>query len=160
MVNYFYGNMCTHNHISLNLWCVYCCQLSSFLFECHHFHMDEIVFVLQLVEWIVYFIKYVCAMYELIFAYLLSFSFFIFVYMWFSYTSYFICSIFWILFAKILSIWSRWLIYRYIIYYCIILCLHILLYTCFVVSWDIFSVSPNLFCCHHNVHLYTFTWQC
>ena len=76
MVNYFCGNMCTHSHISLNLWCVYCCQLSSFWFECHHLHMDEIVFVLQLEEWIVYFMKYFCAMYELIFAYLLSFLFF------------------------------------------------------------------------------------
>ena len=76
MVNYFYGNMCTHNQISSNLWYVYCCQLSSFWLECHHLHMDEIVFVLQLVEWMVNFIKYVCAMCELIFAYLLSFLFF------------------------------------------------------------------------------------
>ena len=75
LVNYFYGNMCTHNHISLNLWCLYCCQLSSLLFEFDHLHMDEIIFVLQLVEWIVYFRKYVCGMYEFIFAYLLSYSF-------------------------------------------------------------------------------------
>ena len=81
---------------------------------------------------------YIC-----IFVIFLIFS--IFVYMWFSYTAYFICSIFWILFAQILSKWSRWPIYRYIIYYCIIFCLHILLYTCFVVSWGIFSVSANLF---------------
>ena len=76
MVNYFYCNICTHNHISLNLWCLYCCELSSLLFECDDLHVDEIVFVLQLVEWFVYFIKSVCGMYELIFAYLLSFSFF------------------------------------------------------------------------------------
>ena len=71
--------------------------------------------------------------------------FFIFVYMWFSSTAYFICSNFGILFAQSLSKWSRWHIYRYIIYYCIIFCLHILLYTCFIVSWGIFSVSANLF---------------
>ena len=145
MVNYFYGNMCTHNHISSNLWCPYCCELSSLLFECDHLHVDEIVFVLQLVEWIVNFIKSVCGMYELIFAYLLSSHFFIFVYMWFSYAAYFIFPVFWVLFKKILSKWCRWPIYRYIIYYCVIFCLHIFLYTCFVVSWDIFSVSAKLF---------------
>ena len=137
---------CTHNCISLNLWCLYCCELSSLLFECDHLHVDEIVFVLQLVEWIVYFIKSVCGMYELIFAYLLSFScFHICLYV------IFLCSIFhfipfcWVLFEKILSKWSRWPIYKYIIYYCVAFHLHILLYTCFVVSWDIFSVSANLF---------------
>ena len=89
MVNYFYGNMCTHNCISLNLWYHYCCELSSLLFECDHLYVDEIIFVLQLVEWIVYFIKSVCGMYEVISAYLLSFSFFhICLYM------IFLCSIF------------------------------------------------------------------
>ena len=67
---------CAHIHISSNLWCLYCCELSFLLFDCDHLHVDEIIFVLQLVEWIVYFIKSVCGMYELIFVYLLSFSFF------------------------------------------------------------------------------------
>ena len=71
--------------------------------------------------------------------------FFIFVYMWFSYAAYFIFPISLSTFEKILSKWSRWPIYRYIIYYCVIFCLHILFHTCFVVSWDIFSVSANLF---------------
>ena len=48
--NYFYGNMCTHIHISSNLWCLYCCELSSLSFDSYHLHEDEIVFVLQLVE--------------------------------------------------------------------------------------------------------------
>ena len=114
------------------------------LFQCHLQHMDGIVFVLQLVELIVYFIKYVCAMYELIFAYLLSCSF-IFYISWYVIFFYGICSIVWIVFAQILRKWCISPIYRYIIYYCIINCLHILLHTCSVVSWDMFSVSANLF---------------
>ena len=161
MVKYFYGNMCTHNHISLNLWC--------------------------LLLWIVFFVIWVwsspcgwdrfcpaisrmnCIFHQICLWYVWMYICIVVIFHIFSYL--FICDFlmqhisffpfFWVLFEKILSKWSRWPIYRYIIYYCVIFCLQILLYTCFVVSWDIFSVSANLFfCCHHNVHLYTFTWQC
>ena len=68
--------MCTHIHISLILWCLYCYEISSLSFDSDHLHEDEIVSVLQLVEWIVYFIISAFCMYEVMFAYLLSFSFF------------------------------------------------------------------------------------
>ena len=146
MVNYFYGNMCTHNHISLNLSFVYCCQLSSFLFQCHHLHMDGDHFCPAISRMNCIFHQIcLCYVWTYICIFVIILIFFIFVYMWFSYTAYFICSIFWIHFAQILSKWCIWPIYRYIIYYCIIFCLHILLYTCFVVLWGIFSVSANLF---------------
>ena len=34
-------------------------------------------------------------------------------------------------------------------------------YTHVLLFHEIFSVFQlTFFCCHHNVHLYTFTWQC
>ena len=48
--HHFLGNMCTHIHISLILWYLYCCELSSLSFDSDHLHEDEIIFVLQLVE--------------------------------------------------------------------------------------------------------------
>ena len=48
--NHFYGNMCTHIHISFILWCLYCYELPSLSFDSGHLHEDEIISVLQLVE--------------------------------------------------------------------------------------------------------------
>ena len=46
--NYFYGNMCTHIHISLILWCLYCYELSSLSFHSYHLHEVEIIFCLAI----------------------------------------------------------------------------------------------------------------
>ena len=158
MENYFYGNMCTHIHIPLNLWCLYCCGLSSLSFDSHHLHEDEIIFVLQLVEWIVYFIISVCGMYEVIFAYLLSFSFFSYLlicHLLMQYIS-FIPFLFVDFLRKFRLKLYRWAIYRYIIYYCVIFCIHIFIhmFCCCMRYFQCFS-SPFF-----AVHLYTFTWQC
>ena len=50
MANRFYGNMCTHIHISLILLCFYCHELSFLSFHSDHLHQDEIICVLQLVQ--------------------------------------------------------------------------------------------------------------
>ena len=75
-----------------------------------------------------------CYVWTYICIFVIMFIFYISLYVIFLYSIFHLFH-FWILFAQILSKWCIWPIYRYIIYYCIIVCLHILLHTCFVVSW-------------------------
>ena len=67
-------------------------------------------------------------------------------FLWFSSTEYVIFSIStFAFFVEISAKLYTWTIYRYMIYYCVIFCEHILLYKCYILSWDIFSVLAHLF---------------